>query len=980
MGFQYDQIRRAAYQPADSTTSWTGRYRTLAFPEEWKGRILDLCNARLPEEAEPWRTVPTWRMDGVLQSLAPDLIVRGRGGTVPGQAPDAWLYAPMNVPDPMPDRVLSRLLTAWLRDLCPEREHAGLLRDTVRELQENLPGWREDVEVDLLGCTPTEGGTAAPEARQFQLATDALARRILELPPYDYGGGLLHFRAVPRGPRDQGAELVSQPLPFDRKGRTWWYSVRINITLHTVPFLGLPRLHIHTGIRRWATQVGRHDTLRLPRGHSTSILLRPTIPWLKGAPASDRHALAHLCWRRDLGRHGWRETGPTGILRSLELSDSFPDPEDLLRAPGDWIGESTGTRAGIVHSTHMGKHGVGSGLMPHQRSRIIEWLEGALPEHLVRVPDLRRSSIASPTPENARRKPSGTDPKEEQEARRAQARRAALAVTLRESAPEPVPPDEAPLLRVRLLWQTRMMRDTCAEQLASVLGLNGDGGAPRSEAAQGAYDAARPGNPVLLRWRTPELRVELRCLPLTDGMADGLNVSGRGPRWKALSDAVTSRRNRVSTHLDRDGASPEEPSLAMVEIDRREDFASPDKDAKFALRLGCADAGVLTQFVLVPKKTDGHDSVKDRADRAKSGWQDGFRQLGVRVLPEHTLGGRLPEGTRYAALWMVKRRKDGPTRIPRHMPVAVLVTPLAPGSGQAVVTGWDDEFREWISYPKFLLRLTRRAEVPGASPEDDGEQRAARKLWKQSMTEQRQETEHFIQRVLYSLRGEHTMLLTASQNSRLHWPWLQDGQVQPDLIRTGFASPSNPRRHLRLVRVRTAQGRETPQWWGINAPNGVNGFGAGLWHEAEGPGSDRVFYSTTGKAQQFSKSAVEADKLAPRPVRSKMDEDAVTIDTDKPAWNPALVEIAVLGCHQAPEGSTSDDGDDPEAFALAVHQLRQAPDYPDPLLLPLPLHMASLAQEYVLPTVADNGDETAALTAPALTQKPDPAEQLALFP
>ncbi|MEU6730147.1 RNaseH domain-containing protein [Nonomuraea wenchangensis] len=38
-----------------------------------------------------------------------------------------------------------------------------------------------------------------------------------------------------------------------------------------------------------------------------------------------------------------------------------------------------------------------------------------------------------------------------------------------------------------------------------------------------------------------------------------------------------------------------------------------------------------------------------------------------------------------------------------------------------------------------------------------------------------------------------------------------------------------------------------------------------------------------------------------------------------PGWNPGLVEIAVLGCHQ-------DDGDHPESLALAVHQLRQPPD------------------------------------------------------
>jgi hypothetical protein len=56
-----------------------------------------------------------------------------------------------------------------------------------------------------------------------------------------------------------------------------------------------------------------------------------------------------------------------------------------------------------------------------------------------------------------------------------------------------------------------------------------------------------------------------------------------------------------------------------------------------------------------------------------------------------------------------------------------------------------------------------------------------------------------------------------------------------------------------------------------------------------------------------------------------------------------LLEIAVLGCHE-------EDGDDPRAFASLTHILRQSPDYTQATALPLPLHLAGLAQEYVLPT------------------------------
>lgn len=66
-------------------------------------------------------------------------------------------------------------------------------------------------------------------------------------------------------------------------------------------------------------------------------------------------------------------------------------------------------------------------------------------------------------------------------------------------------------------------------------------------------------------------------------------------------------------------------------------------------------------------------------------------------------------------------------------------------------------------------------------------------------------------------------------------------------------------------------------------------------------------------------------------------------------------QIAVLGCH--PEV-----GDKPEALALVVHQLRQAPDYLDALSMPLPMHLASLAQAYVLPTLAEEDKEDTADT------------------
>ncbi|MGV9249474.1 RNaseH domain-containing protein [Streptomyces sp. NPDC003710] len=55
------------------------------------------------------------------------------------------------------------------------------------------------------------------------------------------------------------------------------------------------------------------------------------------------------------------------------------------------------------------------------------------------------------------------------------------------------------------------------------------------------------------------------------------------------------------------------------------------------------------------------------------------------------------------------------------------------------------------------------------------------------------------------------------------------------------------------------------------------------------------------------------------------------------------MEIAVLGCHEDDDSAAPvlEKPDDPEALALAMHQLRQAPDYAAALSLPPPLHLAA---------------------------------------
>ncbi|MEW2220778.1 DUF3962 domain-containing protein [Streptomyces sp. NPDC006990] len=1034
----YRNIRRSAYHLADDQATWTEDYLALAFPERWRTGLLALHNHDLPEDKR-WNHLPTGRLDAVLQTLAPDVLVRPRPRPPvelvphprkePGPQPDDdfWLYVPAGAPDPLPGRSMQQLLDAWLRTLGPkdaahDSRFRPLLLAASAELKANLPAWQTLSGVELLATEPTPGGTAAPEPRQYQLATDALARRILALDPYLFDGGELRFRALPRGPRDQGAELMSQPLRRTVKRKDWWFSVVLNISLHTTPFDARSRLHLHWSVRRWATHPkGAAKRLDLPYREATSVYLWPTIPWLPGTPVTERCALARLRRDRAADSFVWAENDAAGILRGLSLTGDFPDPEQLLTEPGTWIDNERGVSAAVVHSTRMGEHGIGSGFMPNQRAQLTEWAEQALPEQLIRVPDLvrgRGKGIAAP---HNRRPKTRTD---DVEAAEGQARRVALAAQCR-TAGHPARGGAPPMVEARLLWQSPEVRREAIAQFAASLGLDGGSAGPVPQGGDDAghgddigphirgasadhatdrdYEQAEPGAPVILEWRTAELTLRLRVLPLAEGLADRLvpdpAVKGRGA---ARAAAVGTRRRALYEWLRKDGADPANPGLALVEIAHRSTFRPQTADPKFAVRLGCADAGLLTQFVTTPSADRQIDNVSSLAHRLESSWHDGLRQLGVRVLPEHTLGGDLPEDLQYAAVWMVKRRKDGPTRLARHLPVAVLVTPLPDGPGHAAVRGWDDSAGEWVPYARFLLGLVKQAEIdpeayadPGVYAEPDAPAdappadtpRVTVAQRRAGLARQRKETAAFLQRVLHSLRGQPTALITHAQNSRQGWPWLQNGRVERDLVRTGHAPAGRLDDELRLVRVRGGGGRECAQWWGLAEPGNPHGQPAGFWKQPQGQPQDgaetgeRVFYSTTERPGTFAVSPA-LDRLATRVTAA----GNLTSQSGKPAWNPTLVEIAVLGCHDGGDAARPATGepDDAEALALAMHQLRQAPDYKAALSLPLPLHLAAHAQEYVLPTFTQ-GDQVTEAADPAEAAGADTAEpdegaaQLALF-
>jgi pPIWI_RE module N-terminal domain/RNaseH domain of pPIWI_RE/MID domain of pPIWI_RE len=792
--------------------------------------------------------------------------------------------------------VIGALVNAWAADLPSGVDASGLLQDTVRQLRAEDLEW-VPASVDLREQSLTAGGTADPAGALYKLLPEVLARRITQLPPYVFEGVRLAFLQAP--PTQRGAaELVSWPpreFTNARSGRTWHFSFYLRVSLQTVPFDPRPRIHLYTGVRRWES----HRKVFIPQGDSASVYLAADAPWLADAPIPPRlrFGLGKLAWQSGLGRVGWVTGGPEHMLRRLTVSKAFPDPEILVKDPTPWLAGPDGVTAAVLYSTAMKVHGVGAGHMPRDRAPLTEWAAQALAPDFVPAPDLSRSALPTRPANAAAGRARKTDPTEadlaaEQAAisEAASRRRAHLARALGE-----------PHLIVDVMHQTDLIRDKIVEAAVDDLGLHS---AP-VEIDAGDESEART-------WRTDELEVQLRLHPLGE-LGSRLLFDGKTPATGDQRDAaIADRRLTVTKHMGRFGAGAR---LAVTEIGRPEDFAGSAADPKIALRLGFADTQLVSQFIHPAIESGDAASINaDAAHRALAAWQDGLRQTGLSTLPAHSLGNRIPDDLQYAAVWMVRKNRSGPTRHAHFLPVAVLMRPESPS-----ILGLIPGLTTWIPYTELLLRIGQDG-TSGQSSTWDTRQA---------------ETARFLRHALQTLRHRPTLLLSHAQNSRSCWPWLKNSETVPDLMGLGGiakrAEIIGP--GLRHVRVRDADSFETPQWFAPNEATGNHGLAEGLWVPPDAGARPRVFGSTTAKPDTAKHAAVSASKLVPRP--------GPKIDTGQNAWNPALLEIAVLACQK---------DDDPETWAALTHQLRITPDNRNALALPLPLHLASLVAEYVLHT------------------------------
>ncbi|WP_158717065.1 pPIWI_RE module domain-containing protein [Streptomyces rimosus] len=922
----YHTIRVAAYEPDPLHGPWQEEMRVLRLGEELHTELTRLHAKAGKDSGHPDR-LPVRRLNSLLQPMAPGVIATGRNAGTDGRLP--WLYAR----EAVPPEVLAPVIGTWAAGMYGEEDTEGA--DLEEKLRSDdpaeaipLPHW-ETESVDLAETVTSAGGTAEPVARLYSLLPEWVAFR-LAARTFRTGGATLHFRVESSG---NGARLVSwPPQRYMRRGQTWYYSACINITVHTVPFAPRFRVHVSTQVRRWATRL---DVPPHQLGGAT-VLLDAPLPWPGGPDRSHRLMVNTLCYDRRLKEPAWRHHSPAPLVPELDIVRNYPRPAELFAHPERWINGSGDVAAGIVYHPSIGPHKVGPGLMPRERAELDAWVEEGLSPMLTRVPDLTRVTRSN-TPSLLPRSGAGRGPGV-RDAQLALQRRAALARAL----------NGCPL-EIDVFWQSPETRAALLAELPKLIGL------PPGE-------RVGPADDDTWRWQGEGIEMRVRARPVGP-LADALPVSRerRRPRSVRLAEAVEGRCRLVA---DRAVPRPVGAGVVIAEIAGKERFAAvPDSDPKHALRIAWARQGLLSQFVNLPDDTDS-----GLEHRARWTWLDAFRQLGAISPPAHRVGAGIPGDLQYVALWLVRHTRKGPTRCPVRRLVAVRVRP---GDGPGVIEGWDAERAEWVPYPKLLLLLSRTVEPVAESGEKEGAdtgspcegaavRRGRRPVTRPGMEQRRQrETERQIRALLFQLRDRPTLLLADAGNLRQCWPGLRNGELVRDML--GFGTEPAQRHtlygeDLRVVLVRDANAREeVAEWYAHDAKDRV-GFAEGVWGTAET--EDRVFASTASTPHTVAKLPKGLMKLVP----TAQGRTA----PGKTAWNPGQLEMTVLACLSekalADSGREGGQPDRPAEWATLTHQLRYHDDYP-PLARPLPLHLARLAGQYVLP-VAETKEKRSAPSTP----------------
>ncbi|MFI1996300.1 pPIWI_RE module domain-containing protein [Actinoplanes sp. NPDC020271] len=882
-------------------------YHALRYPAAWKQPLLDVFRSSQRGDPQRYRQLPVRSLNDAIALLAPDLI-----RPAPARADwngEDWLYATT----PIDTNGIARIIRAWIHTLGKNSGHTPedhrLLREALAAVQPGAPGWNEFVweprKLDIAEAATTIDGntTAKPATILYDLLPHLLVTELSTVTGWDHGPGApVDFR---RSVTDTGADAVSWPptaedIPF---------SYKTTLTVQTVAGRPDPVVYAHFGIRRWAYQ-----RAMLPSTSDSSVYLLRSHPLLDDTGRSRAFARIGVRWRPGRGTDWTERLHP--VLDHLALRPALPDPDDLARQPRTYLSASTRDNCtAIVFRNDLGRHQAEPGLSVRERRELFDWTATTLArwirpdEPFRRVFGVRAFATSPKIVKNTHDRAAAQQRKKIRDEAEATGADPAPALAA-------LPGKYAPLIRAGLTkladglsgtttivvevhhWQDSLLPAKVTDAISRDLGT-------ATSTATGPT------------WQIGTTTLQMSSRTIIGEHADRIAIPAQ-----AAAPAVEAALLHRAGHIERTLTStPGTVVASIVEVHHRDYFKRrPIEDVKPAFRLAHANTGRTTQFAYSPT---GEPADRERISRT---WHDLLRQLGVLLVPPQVKIRHmsLPERLHYLAIWVVRVNKTRRRAISRKVPVMVYIDATGEQAPQLIAPNFPD----WMTYRDGLAQLARdgRFDIEARTDENHG-------YVHNFITERLRD--------VTALRGD-TLLLTDTANLRPDWPFIGNGNLAFDQIDDRAVAGTG----LRHVRVRDLGERlEVPDVWGVGADEKDGwGLAGGLWHMH----GDRVFASTTDKPAQASSarhtvSKADSTTFTPRPRNGEQPETVeVPPLPGAEVWNARMIEMTVAAIQP---------GDDPRVWAGIAHQLRWANlQYDDGTSLPMPLHLASLAAEYVLGT------------------------------
>jgi pPIWI_RE module N-terminal domain/RNaseH domain of pPIWI_RE/MID domain of pPIWI_RE len=894
----FNELRTLAFRIAPDVKMLPHHFVTLGIPEDLKRLMRKELATALNHEPEKTR-LRVSVLNKAVRMLVPDLISITRNADETSVQP--WLYGYGE--EPASASAMQQIMRSWIYTSLPPQVPDAVKYTLASKITTDSLIWQKRT-VDLTRWETATNGTAMQSKTEgidrFVLLPDLIAARLCQPGiEIEWGPHQLRFRRCPSAPGRSGTELISWPplIYEDRQKRLWPYSIILTLTLQTVAFQPFPELHCDISIRRWAGPPIKY----LPGDKETSVYLLDSVPWIEGIHHSNSFQVAPIVRKRipkaekkdsEVTHYLTWNSDLVKLLDYLSARDRFPHPQDLVQTPDTYLRGDGKPSAAIVYRNGIDPaHEVGPGLMPIDRHHFAERIKEIGAPELVFIDPPQRKKYAVIVPENPfMEKEDEQDedtPLPEVPSTLLAHRRLAVAHATNKQ------------LTLGIWYQSNIIRDALLQALHTLLGY--------PSVSEETYT-----------WTTDELSLTVQIRPL-GAIGDALDIkyspSSKERRPERLRSAIRQRVEEISVVVP----SVEGRVAALIELDAEQAFG--EADPKYALRIGFAQVNWLTQFI-TPYKENKRLPEKQRQKeeatiihRATAALRDLLRQCGVigaqpQVINKgKTIDSTIPDPLHYLGIWLIKQyAPSSHTHIPLMLP---LVVHMASDTHEVYVKARG--FRDWLSYPDTLLALA------------NGQAQGVRKP---------KEALPFIMDTLnrFIPTFPDTMLFYQAQNFRSAWTWLTNEHITKEL-----PALFSKYKHLRIIRVRTGE-HETPEWY-AQSEEVPYGLAKGVFTLGE---SGHVFASIQDKPPTVRNLSKELSKGISR---SKMDKEGnlknVPPNPTVAAWNPGIVEMTI-SCTDSKEALMC---------ATIADELRQsmASHYNHPTVYPIPLHLASLIEEYVLP-------------------------------